>query len=69
MNEEIELSLHSPISKEDWAKLADYEHENTRFVTFQTPSGRHVKYIRVDVIDKIIHELCGNYRVLLKKHT
>lgn len=53
MNGSFEFTLHSPLTKEDWNKISDAEHERTNFVTFQTPQGRQVKYIKCDVLDKI----------------
>ena len=52
-----ELTLHSSLTKEDWDKLTDAELENTMSVKFQTPSGRQVKYIKSDVLDKIRAEI------------
>ena len=57
MSDSFEFTLHSPLTKEDWNKISDVEHENTMFVTFQTPQGRHVKYINCDVLDKIRAEI------------
>lgn len=53
MDNEFEFSLHSPMTKEDWAKISDAEHEHTTYVTFQTPQGKHVKYIKYDILNKI----------------
>ena len=52
-----EFTLKSPMTKEDWDKLADVEMLNTESVTFCTPQGREVKYIRADVLDKIRAEI------------
>jgi len=57
MTDEFEFTLHSPLTKEDWNKLSDAEHENTMFVTFQTPQGRQVRYIKCEVLDKIRAEI------------
>lgn len=53
MSDSFEFTLHSPLTKEDWEKISDAELENTMFVTFQTPQGRQVKYIKCEVLDKI----------------
>jgi len=66
MTDEFEFTLHSPLTKEDWNKLSDAEHENTMFVTFQTPQGRQVRYINCEALDKIRTEIKGKYRVILK---
>lgn len=57
MTNEYEFTLHSPLTKEDWNKLSDAEHENTMSVTFQTPQGRQVRYIKCEVLDKIRSEI------------
>ena len=57
MTDEFELTLHSPLTKEDWNKLSDAEHENTMYVTFQTPQGRQMRYIKCEVLNKIIAEI------------
>ena len=57
MSDNFEFTLHSPLTKEDWNKLSDAELENTMSVTFQTPQGRRVKYIKCEVLDKIRAEL------------
>lgn len=57
MNNSFEFTLHSPLTKEDWNKITDAEYEHTNFVTFQTPQGRQVRYIKCDVFDKIREEI------------
>ena len=57
MNNNFEVTLHSPLTKEDWNKISDAEHEHTKFVTFQTPQGRQARYIKCDVLDKIRDEI------------
>jgi len=57
MIDEFEFTLHSPLTKEDYEKLSDAELENTMSVTFQTPQGRQVKYIKCEVLDKIRAEI------------
>ena len=57
MTDEFEFTLHSPLTKEDWDKISDAEHENTISVTFQTPQGRQVRYVKCDVLDKIRAEI------------
>lgn len=53
MNASFEFTLHSPLTKEDWNRISDAEYENTMFVTFHTPQGRRVRYIKYEVLDKI----------------
>lgn len=57
MTDEFEFTLHSPLTKEDWNKISDAELENTMFVTFQTPRGRQVRYIKYEVLEKIRTEI------------
>lgn len=59
MSDNFEVTLHSPLTKDDWSKIRDDEHENTSFVTFQTPQGRHVKYVKIDWIKS---EICNLYK-------
>lgn len=57
MSDSFEFTLHSPLTKEDWNKLSDAELENTMSVTFQTPQGRQVRFIKCEVLDKIRAEI------------
>lgn len=57
MNGSFELTLNNPLTKEDWDKIMDVELENTPSVTFKTPKGRQVKYIKADILDKIRAEI------------
>ena len=57
MSDSFEFTLHSPLTKEDWDKISDVEHEKTTSVTFQTSQGRQVRYIKSDVLDKIRDEI------------
>ena len=76
MSDSFEFTLHSPLTKEDWNKLSDAELENTMSVTFQTPQGRQVKYIKCEVLDKIRERVeleklgyppsAGYYRAIMK---
>lgn len=57
MNGSFELTLNNPLTKEDWDKIMDVELEKTPSVTFKTPKGRQVKYIKADILDKIRAEI------------
>lgn len=57
MSDSFEFTLHSPLTQEDWNKLTDAELKNTIFITFQTPQGRQVKYVKYDMLDKIKAEI------------
>lgn len=63
MNDSFEFTLHSPLTKEDWNKISDAELEKTMSITFQTPQGRQVKYIKSDVLDKIRAEISEQSRM------
>ena len=65
MSDSFGFSLHSPLTQGDWNKITDAEYENTTSVTFQTPQGRRVRYVRLDVLDRIRAEIdsyCGDNR-------
>ena len=57
MSDSFEFTLHNPLTKEDWNKISDAELEHTESITFQTPQGRQVKYIKCDVLDKVRNEI------------
>ena len=57
MKDSFEFTLHSHLTKEDWDKISDVEHENTKSVIFQTPQGRQVRYIKCEALDKIRAEI------------
>ena len=59
MNDSFEFTLHNPLTKEDWDKISDAELDHTESITFQTPQGRQVRYIKCDVLDKIRAEIQG----------
>ncbi len=64
MSDSFEFTLHSPLTKEDWNKLTDAELEKTMSITYQTPQGRQVKYIKCEVLDKIRAEIEQEYNRL-----
>ena len=57
MTDEFEFTLRSPLTQEDWNKISDAELENTMSITFQTPQGIQVKYIKCEVLDKVRTEI------------
>ena len=57
MSDSFEFTLHNPLTEEDWNKISDAELEHTESITFQTPQGRQVKYIKCDVLNKIREEI------------
>ena len=57
MSDNFEFTLHSPLTEEDWNKISDAELENTPSITFKTPKGKQVKYIKSEVLDKVIAEI------------
>ena len=42
-----ELSLNSPITREQWDRITDVELERTEEITFRTPSGKEVPFRKV----------------------
>ena len=42
-----ELSLSSPITREEWDRITDVELERTEEITFRTPSGKEVPFRKV----------------------
>jgi len=61
MSDSFEFTLNSPLTQEDWNKISDAELEKTMSITFQTPQGRQVKYIKCEVLDKIRAEIDEEY--------
>lgn len=57
MSDSFEFNLHSPLTQEDWNKILDEEYENTTSVTLKTPQGRRVRYVKLEVLDKIRAEI------------
>jgi hypothetical protein len=47
MNGEFRMTLNSPLTKEDWAKITDANMEHTKAVTFQTEGGEKVEFTKV----------------------
>ena len=57
MSDSFEFNLHSPLTQEDWDKITDVEYENTASITLRTPQGRRVRYVKLEVLDKIRAEI------------
>lgn len=53
MKDEFEMTLHSPLSADEWAHLTDVELEHTTKIYFQTPSGKKVEFIPKSLPDAI----------------
>ena len=51
------LHLNSPLTEDDWNKIADAELESTERIWYSTPSGKRVEFINANVINKIMEEL------------
>ena len=45
--EDSSLSFHSTITQEEWDRITDVELENTKEITFKTPSGKQVPFRKV----------------------
>ena len=48
MGEEFEFSfqLNHPLTEEDWNKLMDTELERTTEITFHTPKGKEIVFVK-----------------------
>lgn len=44
---QYQLTLNSPMTKEDWSKITDANMEHTKSVTFQTEGGKCVEFVKV----------------------
>lgn len=44
---EYEMTLNSPMTHDDWAKITDANMEHTKSVTFQTEGGKCVEFVKV----------------------
>lgn len=47
MSDTYGMTLNSPMTREDWAKLTDANMEHTQSVTFQTEGGKEVEFVKV----------------------
>jgi len=47
MNVIYGMTLNSPMTREDWAKITDANMEHTQSVTFQTEGGKKVEFVKV----------------------
>ena len=43
----FEMTLNSPLTKEDWAKITDANMEHTTAVKFQTEGGKEAEFMKV----------------------
>lgn len=44
---ECEMTLNSPMTHDDWAKITDANMEHTTSVMFQTEGGKGVEFVKV----------------------
>lgn len=44
---EYEMTLNSPMTHDDWAKITDANMEHAKSVTFQTDGGKKAEFIKV----------------------
>ena len=44
--DEFSIELHNPLTSEEWAMICDYELDNTTEITFHTPKGKDVKFVK-----------------------
>ena len=43
---ECSLELHHPLTKEEWDMLTDAELEHTDEITFHTPKGKEIVFVK-----------------------
>lgn len=60
MSDTYEMTLNSPMTREDWAKLTDANMEHTQSVTFQTEGGKKVEFVKVKHGRWIVDTKFGN---------
>ena len=60
----FEFELSSPMTKEDWDKIADVELNKTQKIWFGTPSGKEVAFIPLSVIEDIRAEIDEQYDIV-----
>lgn len=44
---DFEMTLNSPLTSEDWAKITDKNMEHTQSVTFQTEGDKKAEFVKV----------------------
>lgn len=42
-----EFTLHNPLTEEEWGMVYDWEFDRTNHVTFLTPLGKKVEFVKV----------------------
>ena len=62
MSDSFELTLNSPLTKDDWNKIADAELEHTTRITYETPSGKKVVFIPLEKVKNDIEWLIDDYQ-------
>lgn len=68
---QYQLTLNSPMTKEDWNKITDANMEYTKSVTFQTEGGKEVEFVKVVRCKDCKHyyqNFCGFCGLLRKEH-
>lgn len=58
---DFEMTLNSPLTSEDWAKITDANMEHTQSVTFQTKGGKKVEFVKVVRCQDCKHHACCGY--------
>ena len=62
MSEVFRMELSSPITDEQWAIITDAELERTSEITFNTPSGKKVVFIKKPTVDAVEVVRCKDCR-------
>lgn len=54
MQDEMTLTLNSPLTNEDWDLIMDTDFENTNTIWFNTRNGKTVRFV------KVVEEPCAS---------
>lgn len=57
VDEAIELSLRSPLTQEDYDRIMDTDLERTYALSFNTPKGGRVRFIKEENVNEFIEQV------------
>jgi len=60
---DYEMTLHNPLTDEEWELITDASLDNTNEITFITKQGKEVKYVKAsaDVVKVVRCKDCKHY--------
>ena len=44
--DKLQLTLHNPLTEEEWDLITDVDFDNTEEITFHTKHGKEVKFVK-----------------------